>query len=210
MWDSIESLGYTKLVAIGNPLRAEGGFVDLCNQALFDKIRGVPQIEATCYHNLPSTASPHSAWSKSPVGLADRTWLDACERKYGRDSLWFRCHIQAIRPSLVNEQLIPEEDLDRCVIRETRDLVAKLRQADKSEAGRPRLGCDVGEGCGNARTVVFVRDELGVLDFARIAVHKPNRYRRSHLSTCSQVGCEGCRHLIRRCGTDRKATRKCS
>ena len=164
MWDAIESLGYTKLVAIGNPLKAEGGFVDLCNQALSDKVRGVPQIEATCYHNLPSTASPHSAWSKSPVGLADRTWLDACERKYGRDSLWFRCHILAIRPSLVNEQLIPEGDLDRCVTRETRDLVAKLRQADKSKAGRPRLGCDVGEGCGNARTVVFVRDELGILD----------------------------------------------
>ena len=166
MWDAIESLGYTKLVAIGNPLKAEGGFVDLCNQALSDKVRGVPQIEATCYHNLPSTASPHSGWSKSPVGLADRTWLDAAARKYGRDSLWYRCHVLAIRPSLVNEQLIPEADLDRCVTRRNmRSSVAKIRQHDKSKAGRPRLGCDVGEGCGNARTVVFVRDELGYSTF---------------------------------------------
>ena len=164
MWDAIESLGYTKLVAIGNPLKAEGGFVELCDQALSDKIRGVPQIEATCYHNLPSTASPHATWDKSPVGLADRTWIDACERKYGRDSLWYRCHVSAIRPSLVNEQLISEMDLDRCVTRETQDLVAKIRQNDKSKAGRSRLACDVGEGCGNARTVVFVRDDLGILD----------------------------------------------
>src|SRR5208337_2573593 len=128
MWDAIESLGYTKLVAIGNPLKAEGGFVDLCNQALSDQVRGVPTFEAACYKNLPSTASPHATWSKSPVGLADRTWLDACERKYGRDSLWFRCHVLAIRPSLVNEQLIPEADLDRCVTRETQELVTRLRQ----------------------------------------------------------------------------------
>ena len=164
MWDAIESLGYTKLVAIGNPLKAEGGFVDLCNQALSDQVCGIPQTEATCYHNLPSTASPHATWSKSPVGLADRTWIEASLRKYGRDSLWYRCHVEAIRPSLVNEQLIPETDLDRCVTRETRDSVAKLRQHDKSKCGRNRLGCDVGEGCGNARTVVFVRDDIGVLD----------------------------------------------
>jgi hypothetical protein len=164
MWDAIESLGYTKLVAIGNPLKAEGGFVDLCNQALSDQVRGVPISEAACYRNLPSTASPHATWDKSPVGLADRTWIDACRRKYGEDSLWYRCHIQAIRPSLVNEQLIPDDDLDRCTTSSDAVTVARTRQHDRSKAGRPRLGCDVGEGCGNARTVVFVRDDLGVLD----------------------------------------------
>jgi hypothetical protein len=164
MWNAIQSFGYTKLVAIGNPLKAEGGFVDLCNQALGDQVRGIPKCEATCYHNLPSTASPHALWDKSPFGLADRTWLDASERMYGLDSLWYRCHVLAIRPSLVNEQLIPEAHLDRCVTRETRDIVARLRQTDKTRSGRPRIGCDVGEGCGNARTVIFVRDELGILD----------------------------------------------
>ena len=164
MSGALESLGYTKLVAIGNPLRAEGPFVDLCDQALSDRVRGIPSREATCYRNLPSTASPHAMWTKSPVGLADRTWIDACRRKFGEDSLYFRCHVLAIRPSLVNEQLIPDADLDRCITKETNEYVAKIRQYDRSKAGRSRLGCDVGEGCGNARTVVFVRDDLGVLD----------------------------------------------
>jgi hypothetical protein len=163
-WDAIESLGYRKLVAIGNPLRAEGGFVDLCNQAASDAVRGVPRREATCYRNLPSTSSPHATWDKSPVGLADRTWLDACERKYGRDSLWYRAHVLAIRPTLLSEQLIPPEDADRCISDETHRIVAKVRAETPARAGRKRIGCDVGEGVGNARTVVFVRDDLGVLE----------------------------------------------
>lgn len=162
MWDAIESLGYTKLVAIGNPLRAEGGFVDLCNEAASDKTRGVPRSEATCYRNLPSTESPHAKLDKSPVGLADRTWLDAVERKYGKDSLWYRSHVLAIRPTLSNEQLIPDADLDRCIADATAKTVSRLRADGKG--GRRRLACDVGEGCGNARTVVIVRDDLGILD----------------------------------------------
>jgi hypothetical protein len=164
IWDAIESLGYTKLVAIGNPLRADGGFVDLCNQAAADAAAGVPRRQAVCCRNLPSTASPHSTWEKSPVGLADRTWLESVERKYGRESLWFRCHVLAIRPSLTNEQLIPEADLDRCISDETRRTVDETRTKWPAKCGRRRLGCDVGEGCGNSRTVVWVRDDLGILE----------------------------------------------
>jgi hypothetical protein len=159
-WDAIESLGYAKLVAIGNPLRSEGGFVDLCNQALSDQVRGVPKAEATCYRNLPSTASPHAHLDRSPVGLADRTWLEAVERKYGADSLWYRAHVLAVRPTLANEQLIPEADLDRCVNAESLRVAETIREAGRG--GKRRIGCDVGEGCGNARTVVAVRDDVGI------------------------------------------------
>lgn len=160
-WDGIESLGYSKLVAIGNPLRTDGGFVDLCNQAASDAARGIPARESVCYRNLPSTASPHAHLDRSPVGLADRTWLDAVARKYGESSLWYRCHVLAIRPTLSHEQLIPDVDLDRCISEETRSIVEKLRADGKG--GARRIGCDVGEGVGNARTVLFVRDELGTL-----------------------------------------------
>jgi hypothetical protein len=161
-WSALESLGFTILVAIGNPLRAEGGFVDLCNQAASDRSRGVPRREATCHRNLPSTASPHAMLDRSPVGLADRTWIDACARKYGPNSLWYRCHVGAIRPTLINEQLIPPENLDRCITEETAAIVAQLR--DQGRGGRVRATCDVGEGVGNSRTVIFVLDDLGELD----------------------------------------------
>lgn len=172
VWDAIDSLGYTKLVAIGNPLRAEGGFVDLCNQAESDRLRGVPAREATCHRNVPSTASPHAALDKSPFGLADRTWLDAVARKYGMHSLWYRSHVLAIRPTLSHETLIPPEDLDRCIAPETEAIATRLRS--EGNGGRRRLGCDVGEGCGNARTVIFVRDDLGVIECSASAYASPS------------------------------------
>ena len=42
IWDAIESLGYERLVAIGNPIRAEGRFVDLIRQADTDVADNVP------------------------------------------------------------------------------------------------------------------------------------------------------------------------
>src|SRR5574337_408308 len=162
IWAAIESLGYTKLVAIGNPLRAEGGFVDLCEQAASDRARGVHRREAVKHVNAPSTMSPHATWDKSPVGLADRTWLDAAERRYGKDSLWYRAHVLAIRPTVANEQLIPTASLDRCVAGASASAGAAMRAAGRG--GKTVIGCDVGEGCGNARTVVVVRDDQGVLE----------------------------------------------
>ena len=161
-WEALESLGYERLVAIGNPLRAEGGFVSLCNRAASDRAKGVPIRESTCHINVPSTASPHATWDKSPVGLADRPWLDAAARQHGTDSLFYRAHVLAIRPTLTNEQLIPDEHLDRCVAAETLAIVAKLR-ADGG-GGVRRISCDVGEGVGNSKTVIFVVDDLGVLE----------------------------------------------
>jgi hypothetical protein len=161
-WDALESLGYAKLVAIGNPLRADGGFVDLCDQAAKDRARGVPARFATVHRNLPSTASPHADLERSPVGLADHTWIDASARKYGINSLWYRCHVDAIRPSLINEQLIPPEHLDRCITDETAAIVAELREQGKG--GRKRATCDVGEGVGHSKSVIFIMDDLGELE----------------------------------------------
>ena len=162
VWTALDSLNATKTIAIGNPLRPEGGFVRMCEQAASDKVRGVPKSQSTCYRNLPSTASPHAHLERSPVGLADRTWLEAMARQHGKDSLFYRCHVDAIRPTLSNEQLIPEDHLDRCVSDDAATIAAKTRADGK--AGIKRIGCDVGEGCGNARTVVIVRDEAGILE----------------------------------------------
>ena len=67
-------------------------------------------------------------------------------------------------PTLLNEQLIPEADLDRCVSTDTAAIVAKIRADSPMNAGRRRLTCDCGEGCGNSKTVIFVLDDLGVLE----------------------------------------------
>lgn len=161
-WDAVDSLKYKRLFAYGNPIRAEGRFVDLIRQAEKDRKDGVPRHLAVNAIQVASTESPHAEMEESEWGLADRTWLEDCARRYGVDSPWYRSHVLAILPTLANEQLIPVEDLDRCITDGTKAAAEALRA--EGLGGRARMSCDVGEGCGNARTVVIVRDELGVLE----------------------------------------------
>src|ERR1700728_3319353 len=46
IWDAIESLGYDRLAINGNPIRADGRFVDLIRQADRDRAEGTPKTEA--------------------------------------------------------------------------------------------------------------------------------------------------------------------
>ena len=46
IWDAIESLKYSKLVAIGNPIRAESRFVELIRQADQDRPDQIPPHQA--------------------------------------------------------------------------------------------------------------------------------------------------------------------
>lgn len=162
VWESVESLKYTKLVAIGNPLRPDGGFAELCDQGDADARNGIPAREAVQHLNTPSTASPHANLDKSPYGLADRVFLDAVARKYGKDSLWYRCHIKAERPKLSHERLIQPEWLDRAISGDAEQAALNARRDGR--AGKRRISCNVGEGVGNARSVICVRDDVGFLE----------------------------------------------
>ena len=159
IWDAIESLKYSKLVAIGNPVRAEGRFVDLIRQAEADRADGVPESRAVCAIRIPSTDSPHADLEMSPYGLADRTWLEARYRRYGRDSLWVRSHIVAIIPELSSEALIPSAWLDypTSVVRPS------LPPSHPVHRSR-RIAIDLGEGVGRDDTAILVRDDHGILD----------------------------------------------
>ncbi len=93
VFDAIDSLGFERLVCIGNPIRAEGKFVELIRQAERDRGDNLPPRLAVNAIQIPSTDSPHAGLERSPFGLADRTWLETMYRKYGRDALWARSHI---------------------------------------------------------------------------------------------------------------------
>ena len=106
IWNALYSLKYSKLVAIGNPIRAEGRFVDLIRQADKDREDCIPPNKAVCAIHIPSTESPHAHLEKSPYGLADHTWLEACYRHYGSKSLWVGSHIDARIPELSADVLM--------------------------------------------------------------------------------------------------------
>ena len=56
--------------------------------------------------------SPHAHLARSPVGLADKVWLEAMGREPGENSPWYRSHVLAQRPKLASETLIPQEWLN--------------------------------------------------------------------------------------------------
>jgi hypothetical protein len=158
-WDAIDSLGYERLLVIGNPIRAEGRFVQLIRQADADRRDGIPEAERVNAIRIPSTESPHASWDKSPVGLADRPWIEGMIRKYGPNSLWVRSHIKAEIPELSAETLIPQGWLDFLYAQTP----APRPYAHPINATR-RIAVDLAEGVGRDATTVLVRDDWGVLD----------------------------------------------
>jgi hypothetical protein len=160
VWEALDSLKFVRMLAIGNPIRAEGTFIDLIRQAQRDKEDAVPPHKRVNAIHLPSTASPHADWDESPYGLADKTWLEAMERRYGLDSLWWRSHVEARIPEVSCEALIPPEWLG-IAIKIVRP-VSPLRR--EPHAGRRRIAIDLGEGVGRDSSVILVRDDLGILD----------------------------------------------
>ncbi len=159
VFDAIDSLGYERLVCIGNPIRAEGKFVDLIRQAARDRADNVPPRLAVNAIRIPSTESPHAHQEKSEFGLADKTWLDSMYRKYGKGSLWVRSHIEARIPDVSAEQLIDPTWLNH--------------HSSQQRPGAPpthpihrtrRIACDLSEGVGRDSTCIMVVDDWGVLE----------------------------------------------
>ncbi len=73
-----------RLVCSGNPIRAEGRFVDLIRQADRDRAHKVPPRRAVNAIRNPRTESPHPHREKSLLGLADKTRIDSMHRKDGK------------------------------------------------------------------------------------------------------------------------------
>ncbi len=89
----------------------------------------------SCRHFVvPSTMSPHADLARSPVGLADKVWLEAVGREPGENSPWYRSQVLAQSPKLAKETLIPQEWLHLALSDATAAAVQTLR------AGAPIQG----------------------------------------------------------------------
>ncbi len=161
-WQAIDSLGFSKMLVAGNPIRADGKFAEICDQGDRDALERRPPAVSCRHFNVASTESPHAHLDRSPWGMADKTWLEAVGREPGKSSPWYGSHVLAIRPKTSHEKLIEESWLALALSQETADAVRGLRGG--APMGRTRLGCDVGEGVGKSRSVIIVRDDLGVLE----------------------------------------------
>lgn len=159
IWDALDSLKYVRLLAILNPIRADGRAVQLIRQADADRRDGLPPRRAVNAIRVSSRESPDAGLDESPRGLADKTWLADIERRYGRDSLYVRSHVDAVIPEQSSDRLIPDEWIDRAA--------AQPRPIHRpfDDPRRRRIGCDLGEGVGRDATAICVRDDDGVLEW---------------------------------------------
>jgi len=159
VFDAIDSLGYERLVCIGNPIRAEGRFVDLIRQADRDRADHIPPRLAVNAIRIPNTESPHAHQEKSQFGLADKTWLDSMYRKYGKGSLWVRSHIEARIPDVSSQQLIDPTWLNHHSSQQ-RPATPPTHPVHRTR----RIACDLSEGVGRDSTCIMVLDDQGVLE----------------------------------------------
>jgi hypothetical protein len=159
IWDAIESLGYDRLAVNGNPIRADGRFVQLIRQAEQDRNDQIPPRLAVNAIRIKSTESPHAHLDKSPDGLADKTWLSTVARRYGVNSLWYKSHVEAEIPSVSADTLLEIAWLDFAFSQ-----VRPVTRPDHPIRLTRRISCDLGEGVGRDSSCILVRDDWGVLD----------------------------------------------
>lgn len=163
IWDAIESLGYNRLLVIGNPIRAEGRFVDMIHKAAKDKAENVPKHKAVNAIRIKSTESPHAHLDVSPVGLADKTWLESVASLYGTSSLWYKSHVLAEIPVVSFDALLPVTWLDAAYCSPVNPHSLGLPGiGTHPECSNRRLSVDLAEGVGRDSSCLLVRDNLGV------------------------------------------------
>jgi hypothetical protein len=161
VFSAIDSCNPSRLLLLGNPLRPSGVFHTRCAAAAERRRKGEPDPLVNLIR-IPSTESPHIGLERSPYGLADATWLRKAERDWGRGSLWWRCHVDALFPDAVESTLIPPAWIDRMAAEESLREAMRLRAEGR---GGPRvMAADISLGVGRDETTVLVRDDLGILE----------------------------------------------
>ena len=142
-YEAVQSLNPSRKLLIGNPLRPEGQFYELCKRGE-DGAKGINVIR------IPSLLSPHIDMERSPVGMADQTFLTSSRDEYGEGSLWWLAHILA---------QFPEEAFDSLILRDWLDLAERIIHV---RTGPARIAIDLGGGNGGDNSVLLCRDDAGI------------------------------------------------
>lgn len=142
--EAINSWNPSKRVYIGNPLRPDGPFYEMCSRQVLQRDPSV------CLIRIPSTESPaiQAGERRSKVGFADLDWLDDMRREYGEHSPWWQSHVLAQFPDSAEGQLVARDWIDRCV---------STTVDAEDDRTKPVLAIDLGAGRGGDRTVLLVR-----------------------------------------------------
>lgn len=143
--EGLFSLSADKQIYIGNPLRADGPFLDMWNSARRGEV-GYGGLR------ISSLESPDIGLWKSSRGMACKSWLDMNRALWGDSGAWWQSHVLAEFPSDNAESLIQGSWLDLC------------NQTTHKPAGPKRLALDLAGGKNGDTCVALVRDDNGILE----------------------------------------------
>lgn len=144
IWDMVEALHPTAILAIGNPLEANGKFADCFTSDLWHK------ITISCY----DAVEWQDKNGKIP-GLVTREWINEMHDMHGRNSPWFRSHVSGDFPEEDEHALIQKAWVDRA--RKGLDADG-LRLDEEDEDRKARIvACDVATKHGENLTVIGYR-----------------------------------------------------
>lgn len=160
IWAALESLGYDKLLILGNPIRSRCRFRDYYRQARAGT-SGYAAVHLTAFDSPHADLTDEEVRARGlPAGLTSRTWIDSVRILYGESSPYWKTRVLAEFPDADEFVVIAEAWLDRCSDPAIRP----------KELGRSRwISCDPAAGTGRDRSCVLCRDELAVRDLAASA-----------------------------------------
>lgn len=138
--DGITTTTRSRQLLLGNPLYPAGPFYEACNSPHWHALR------------ISSTDSPNMTEGREVVpGLASPEWLERQKAKWGEDTDAYRARVLGEFPASAEDSLIPRS-WEPYVVREP-----------EGRRGPLRMGVDVAR-FGGDRTVLLVRDNLGVVE----------------------------------------------
>ncbi|CAB5237922.1 DOMON_like domain containing protein [uncultured Caudovirales phage] len=146
VFEALDSLAPHRTLLVGNPLNPSGVFYERCMRQQANPDPRVNLIK------IKSTDSPDANIPRSGRGLASKNWLDDMAREWGRNSQWWKSHIEAEFPTEGGESLIPFDWLDRCNIYHR-------------QGGPRRISIDLSTGSGRDSNYVICGDDNGVIDW---------------------------------------------
>jgi hypothetical protein len=151
IWDAINSLGFAKLLVLGNPIHPRGRFRQLHDMARA-QTPGYALVHLTAFDSPYATFTDDEVRARGlPVGLTTKTWIDETRRIYGEGSIYWVTRVLARFPEVDFDQLLAWPWLDRC------------RRVERAP-GRafPSIAVDISKGTGRDRTVLILGSYLGL------------------------------------------------
>jgi hypothetical protein len=146
IFEALDSLAPHRTLLIGNPLRPEGVFYERCKKQEIEPDSKVNLIK------IKSSETPDATTERSARGLASAGWLKQMEREWGKNSQWWKSHIDAEFPESDGENLIPLPWLERC-------------EMPHRPYGPKRIAIDLATGTGGDSSVVICADSGGIIEW---------------------------------------------